>query len=151
MRLADWQYWLFVFDCQDCPKRKPEQEKRASARCCGVRARGQSLGNIGKIVSRFKSQLGNRNNLRLFFDKNMTILPIAEKASSNQALTIPNHWQFTPFLLPNPFQNHYQYCPYLTICKTMPYTEGSLKQKGIANHENHYRPFDHQSLISLRS
>jgi hypothetical protein len=83
------------------------------------------FGNIGKIVSRFKSQLGNINNLRLFFEKNMTILPIAEKASSDQTLTRPNHWQSAPFLLPNPFQNHYQSCPYLTICKTMSYTEGS--------------------------
>jgi len=115
------------------PKEKPEQRKRASARCCGVRDRGQNLGNIGKIVSRFKSQLGNRNNLRLFFEKNMTILPIAEKASSNQALASPNHWQFTLFLLPNPLQNHYQYCPYLTICKTMSYTEVSSINQGIAN------------------
>jgi hypothetical protein len=96
------------------------------------------FGNIGKIVSRFKSLLGNRNNLRLFFEKNMTILPIALFPSSNQALTSPNHWQFTLFLLPNPLQNHYQYCPYLTICKTMSYTKHSNNQKGIANHENHY-------------
>jgi hypothetical protein len=66
----------------------------------------------------------------------MTILPIAEKASSDQTLTRPNHWQFTLFLLPNPFQNHYQFDPYLTICKTMPYTEGSLKQQGIANEKS---------------
>jgi hypothetical protein len=37
----------------------------------------------------------------LFFKKTMTILPIAEKASSNQTLTVPAHWQFSLFPLPS--------------------------------------------------
>jgi hypothetical protein len=37
----------------------------------------------------------------LFFEKTMTILPIAEKASSNQALTSAADWQFSHFRLPS--------------------------------------------------
>jgi hypothetical protein len=37
----------------------------------------------------------------LFFKKTMTILPIAEKAASNQALTSRANWQFSLFPLPS--------------------------------------------------
>jgi len=37
----------------------------------------------------------------LFFKKTMTILPIAEKAASNQTLTGPADWQFSYFSLPS--------------------------------------------------
>jgi hypothetical protein len=37
----------------------------------------------------------------LFFKKTMTILPIAEKAASNQTLTSAADWQFSLFPLPS--------------------------------------------------
>jgi hypothetical protein len=37
----------------------------------------------------------------LFFKKTITILPISEKASSNQALASPADWQFSHFRLPS--------------------------------------------------